>query len=490
MNVKAILNVIGILLIMLSGILLLPIGVSLYYYQPAHAHYLSEVNAFSMTLAIACFLGLCFWKLFPPGIEKLRDREGFAIVAFSWAIISLFGALPFYLTGACPWFVDAFFESVSGFTTTGASILKNIDSLPKGILFWRSLTQWLGGMGIIMLSLAIFPVLGIGSFHLFKAEVPGGSNVERIQPRLAETAKILWKAYIVLTCLEIVLLRLGGVSFFDAVCHTFSTVSTGGFSTHQASVNAFNSLYVESVIVLFMFLGGINFVLHYQALNGNFEVVYKNPELRFYAGFIFVVTLMTASVLWWTSFNPNLGTVFRSAVFTVVSLQTTTGFATDDFDRWPDFLRMLMVGIMIVGGCSGSTSGSLKAIRIVILYKIIVRELQKLAQPRAIIPVKVGQKIVEPDHLTNIVGLTLLYFGMLILNSLFLSLLGLNLETAVSATVATLGNVGPGLGIVGASGDYASIPFLGKWALILCMLMGRLEIYGVVLLFLPMAWKK
>ena len=281
---------------------------------------------------------------------------------------------------------------MSGFTTTGASVLKDIDAAPKEILFWRNLTQWIGGMGIIMLSLAIFPMLGIGSFHLFKAEIPGGTTVERMQPRLAETAKMLWKTYIVLTLLEIILLRVGGIGLFDAVCHTFSTVATGGFSPHNESISYFNSRYVESIIILFMFLGGINFVLHYQLVTQNFRAIFKNPEFRGYCSMVIICILIATWGLIETATEPDAGKALQKAAFTVVSISSTTGFVTDDFNQWPDFLRVLIFGIMMVGGCSGSTSGSLKVIRFIILSKVILREFQKLIHPRAIFHVKVGGK--------------------------------------------------------------------------------------------------
>ena len=272
MNILAIFNVVGVLLLLLSGLMVLPVGISYYYDHPPLPGYMTDTQAFFLTLVVSFLLGLSLWKILPSGVEKLRDREGFAIVALSWVFIALAGAFPYYLSGNCPDFIDAFFESMSGFTTTGASILTDIDSLPRGILFWRNLTQWFGGMGIILLSMAIFPALGIGSTHLFKAEVPGGVTVERMQPRLAETAKILWKTYVVLTVLEVLLLKLGGVGFFDALCHSFSTVATGGFSTHNTSIGYFKSAYVESISILFMFLGGVSFLLHHQLVNGNFGV--------------------------------------------------------------------------------------------------------------------------------------------------------------------------------------------------------------------------
>ena len=490
MNIKAIFNVVGLLLVLLSGLLVIPLALSLYYQTPALPNYMSGLHAFTYTLAATLITGLILWRLLPSGIEKLRDREGFAIVAVSWVCISFFGAIPFVLTGVCPQFIDAFFESMSGFTTTGASVLRDIDAAPKEILFWRNLTQWIGGMGIIMLSLAIFPMLGIGSFHLFKAEIPGGATVERVQPRLAETAKILWKVYLVLTLLEIILLLAGGVGLFDAVCHTFSTVATGGFSPHNESISYFNSRYVESVIILFMFLGGVNFVLHYQLVTRNFRAIFKNPEFRGYCSMVFICILIATWGLIETAAEPDGRKALQKAAFTIVSINSTTGFVTDDFNKWPDFLRVLIFGIMMVGGCSGSTSGSLKVIRFIILSKVILREFKKLIHPRAIFHVKVGGKTIAPDHLTNVVALTFLFLGLSALSCILLAFMGVDLTTSLSASVATLFNIGPGLGNVGPAGNYADLPALGKIILITWMLMGRLEVFGVILIFLPMTWKK
>ncbi|HAK36941.1 MAG: TrkH family potassium uptake protein [Nitrospinaceae bacterium] len=490
MNILAIFNVVGVLLLLLSGLLVLPIGISFYYDYQALPGFMTETQAFTLTLVVSFLVGLTLWKILPSGVEKLRDREGFAIVALSWVFVALAGSLPYYLSGACPDFIDAFFESMSGFTTTGATILTDIDSLPRGVLFWRNLTQWFGGMGIILLSMAIFPALGIGSAHLFKAEVPGGVTVERMQPRLAETAKILWKTYVVLTAFEIILLKLGGVDFFDALCHSLSTVATGGFSTHNASIGYFNSGYVESISILFMFLGGISFALHYQLVNGNFMTVFKNPELRFYCTMIVIgIALATWGL---NSSRPDLSLdeSFRKAAFNIVSINTTSGFVTDDFNAWPNFLRIFMLVIMMVGGCSGSTSGSLKAIRFIILFKIIRRELKKLVHPRAIFHVKVAGKSVKPDDLTNVVALTCFFMGFATLGCILLSMMGVDLPTSISASIACLFNIGPGLGQVGPIGTYADIPFMGKGVLITFMLMGRLEIFGIMLLFLPMAWRK
>lgn len=489
MNIKAIFNVVGVLLILLSGLLLLPLGVSIYFDTPAIDGFMDTTLAFTLTPILSFGIGLALWKLLPSGIEMLRDREGFAIVALSWISIALIGAVPYLLTGVCPRFIDAFFESMSGFTTTGASVLTDIDAAPKAILFWRNLTQWVGGMGIILLSLAIFPVLGIGSFHLFKAEIPGGATVERMQPRLAETAKILWKTYLVLTVAEALLLRGAGLDWFDAICHTFSTVATGGFSPHNGSIGYFDNLYVETIIIFFMFLGGINFALHYQLVSRNFSQVFKNPEFRFYSLMILLGTVVVALGLRTSSAEPA-DQALRKALFTVVSINTTTGFVTDDFNLWPDYLRLFMLAVMMIGGCSGSTSGSLKAIRFILIFKIVLRELQKLVHPRAIFHVKVSGKTVPPEDLTNVVALTFLFLGLSTAGAVFISLSGPNLTTSVSASIATLFNIGPGLGQVGAMGHYAELPAFAKSIAISFMLLGRLEIYGILLLFLPMTWRK
>ncbi|MDC0206048.1 TrkH family potassium uptake protein [Nitrospinae bacterium] len=490
MNIQAILNVVGVMLILLSGLLLAPLGVSFYYGDLPLEGYISETSAFCITCTICLLTGLILWKLFPSGIEKLRDREGFAIVATSWMVMSAFGAFPLYLTGICPNYIDALFESTSGFTTTGASILVNIDSVSHGILFWRNLMQWVGGMGIILLSLAIFPMLGIGSFHLFKAEIPGGSTVEQMQPRLAETAKILWKTYLALTVIEITALLFAGLDLFDAVCHTFSTVATGGFSPHNGSVGVFDNIYIEAIIILFMFFGGINFALHSQIVRGNFAGALKNPEFRSYCSILIIGILLVTWGLTRVSPDGHAGEAFRNAAFTVVSIQTTTGFITDDFNLWPEYLKLLILGIMMVGGCSGSTSGSFKIIRFIILIKIILRELAKLVHPRAIFHVKVGEKTISPDDLSNVAALTFLFIGISALSAMMLSFMGVDLTTAISASIASLFNIGPGLGAVGAMGNYATIPAMGKGILISCMLLGRLEIYGILLLILPIAWRK
>lgn len=490
MNLKEIFNVIGHLLILLAFILFVPLSVSLYFHQPASPGYLGEYQAFGLTALLAGLTGFLFWKFFPHGIESLREREGFVIVAFSWITLPLFGALPYWLTGVCPEFTNAYFESISGFTTTGATVLTHLESVPRGVLFWRSMTQWLGGMGIILLYLAIFPALGLGSFHMFRAEVPGGITVERMQPQLVHSAKVLWKTYVVLTAVEIILLWLGGMTLFDSVCHAFSTLSTGGFSTYNDSIEHFQSLYLQMVLLFFMFLAGINFALHFNLIHGYFNDIFNNPELRFYTASVLIFIFLTA---WGLSHaHPDLqtGDVFRKAAFTVVSLHTTTGFTVDDFNLWPTPIKVILLGLMMMGACSGSTCGSIKSIRILILLRMIVREIKKLIHPQAVIHLKIGQKNVSPEYQSNAVTVTALFTAVGGLSFLLLTFMGLDTETAGSATFATLFNTGPGMGLVGPSGDYSVIPAPGKWLLILNMLMGRLEFFSIILLFIPLAWRK
>jgi len=490
MNLKEVFNVIGHLLILLAFILLIPLGVSLYYHQPASAGYLGEYQAFGLTALLAGATGFGFWKFFPQGIESLREREGFIIVAFSWILLPLFGALPYSLTGVCPEFTDAYFESVSGFTTTGATVLTHLADVPRGILFWRSMTQWLGGMGIILLYLAIFPALGIGSFHLFRAEIPGGVTVERMQPQLVHSAKVLWKTYVILSLVEAALLWLGGMTLFDALCHTFATLSTGGFSPYINNIDHFQSLYLQMVILVFMFLAGINFALHFNLIRGYFQDVFQNPELRFYTASVLFFILLTAGWLSHAYPDQPADILLRKAAFTVVSLHTTTGFTVDDFNLWPTPLKVILLGLMMMGACSGSTSGSIKSIRIIILFRMIGLEIKKLIHPQAVIHLKVGHKSVSPGHQTNAVTVTALFTAVGGLSFVLLTFMGLDAETAGSATFATLFNTGPGMGLVGPAGDFSVIPAPGKWLLILDMLMGRLEFFSILLLFVPVAWRK
>ncbi|MBD3385863.1 TrkH family potassium uptake protein [candidate division KSB1 bacterium] len=480
MNLKTVIHIIGILLFFEAVSMFAPLAFAFYYQD-------GDAWAIAASILITMLTGLIFYASTKTKPE-LRVREGFAIVVFGWATMAAFGALPFVLYGAVPSYTDAFFETMSGFTTTGASILTNIEVLPHGLLFWRSETHWLGGMGIIVLSLAILPFLGVGGMQLFKAEVPGPSP-DKLKPRIKETAKILWGVYLVVTFAETLLLMFGGMSLFDALCHTFGTVATGGFSTKNASIAHFDSFYIEGIIILFMLIAGTNFSLHYRALKGEWKSYHKDREFRFYFLFILTCLLITAPIIYF-SVNYSVVDSIRSAAFQVVSIVTTTGYATDDFEIWSSSGQFVMLILMFIGGCAGSTGGSIKIIRIMLLLKHGVTEIKKLLHPNAYIPVRLGGRVISPDVITNILAFFILYMLIFVGGSFCMALMGLDLITAIASVAATLGNIGPGLADVGPTDNYAAIPLAGKWLLSLFMLLGRLEIYTVIILFVPEFWKK
>ncbi|HUU49388.1 MAG TPA: TrkH family potassium uptake protein [Nitrospinota bacterium] len=480
MNIRLVVYVLGIVIVGVGLSMLLPIAISLYY---------QDGDLFSLVYSsmICIFLGLIVsYSSKEEGDIGIKD--GFAIVTFGWISAALFGSLPFLFFGTFNNFTDAFFEAMSGFTTTGATVLANIEKQPHGILVWRSLTQWLGGMGIIVLSIAILPALRVGGMQLFKAEVPGPSQ-DRLTPRIKDTARLLWMVYVIISATETLLLLLGGMSLFDALNHTFTTMATGGFSTKDASIGAFNSPYFDAVITLFMFMAGINFALHYQMLKGNLKSFFKDTEFLFYLGVVgFFITLVVINLKF--SAQKPLTDAIRYGSFQVVSIVTTTGYGTADFELWPQFSQYTLLLLMFIGGCAGSTGGSIKNIRILLLIKYAYYELYKLIHPRAIISIKIRDKMVSEDILQGVLGFFLLYMAVFVVSSLFMALLGLDMITAISSVAATIGNVGPGLGMVGPTDNYAHIPFLGKWLLSLCMLIGRLEIYTVLIFFIPEFWKK
>lgn len=418
---------------------------------------------------------------------NIGKREGYIIVSTAWVIISLFGTLPFILSGAIPSFSDAFFETISGFTTTGASVLSDIEAVPKGILFWRSTTHWIGGMGIIVLSLAILPILGIGGMQLFVAEVPGPTP-DKLHPRIAQTAKRLWGIYVLLTVIETILLMFGGMDLFDALCHAFGTMATGGFSTQNASV-AHYSPYIQYVIILFMILAGTNFTLHYFLLKGSLRKMWKNEEFKYYMAVIGGVTLViTLSLIF--LMGSGVEKAFRDAIFQVVSIITTTGFVSANYLVWPFYVWMLIFLLMFTGGCAGSTGGGIKVVRQLLLFKNSTLEFRRLVHPQAIIPVRFNGKPVSSDIIFNVLAFFLIYMLIFAFGTFVMSLLGLDFESAIGAVAASLGNIGPGIGSVGPIENYAHIPVLGKWVLSFLMLLGRLELFTVLILFSPDFWKK
>ncbi len=482
MRWQCIASVIGILLLFLGLSMIFSAICSVLFHDQSHG---AIFQAITITIISGSML---YFGSGRPDIEYISQREGMAIVALGWTAIGLFGALPFYFGGACPGFTDAFFESVSGFTTTGSSIFTNIEGVSKSLLFWRSFIQWLGGMGIIVLSLAILPFLGVGGMQLFKAEVPSPVP-DKLTPRLTDSAKILWYVYTLISILEVILLYFGGMTIYDALCHTFTTMPTGGFSTKNLSVAHYNSAYIDYVIVIFMILAGINFSLHYQMLRGKTLIFWRDSECRFFLGLTLVLTLMITFDVYGTLYG-SFEQAFRFASFQVVSIMTTTGYATADYELWPGMSQVILFICMFIGASAGSTGGGMKCARIMACFKYCYRELFTLIHPSSVSQVKLNGTVI-PDHvLRSIMGFLAIYMGLFVLCSILLAAMGIDMVTAFSAVAACIGNIGPGFGAVGPVDNFAAIPQMGKWLLIWCMLLGRLEIYTVLILFVPEFWKK
>ncbi len=480
MRTDGVLNILGKLLLLISLFVLVPIPVSLYYQD-------GMALTFVYSALIGVLLGGSLVTAFAPN-DDLGYRDGFAVAALSWLGLALLGALPFYFCGKIPSFVDCYFESMSGFTTTGSTILSQVEILPKSILFWRALTHWIGGMGIIVLSLAVLPLLGVGGMQLFQAEMPGPTK-DRLAPRMQDTARILWGVYVLITFVEIVLLMLGGMDLFDATCHAFATLATGGFSTYTASVSQFSSAYIEVVIIIFMFVAGINFTLHYHALHGRLSAYWQSEEFRFYLNLVLFSTLIIFLANYKSGIYNGIGETFRTAAFQVVSIITTTGFGTADFDKWPSICKVLLVALMFVGGCAGSTGGGIKVVRLLLFLKYARLQLRKLVHPHEINTIKIGQVKVPEEVMTGILGFLALYVAFCVLASFLVTALGVDMITGVTAVIATLNNIGPGLYGVGPAQNFGDLPVLAKVILIFCMLAGRLELYTVVVLLTPDFWK-
>jgi trk system potassium uptake protein len=420
--------------------------------------------------------------------KNMYARDGFAIVAFSWILMSFFGSLPFVFSGSIPSLIDAFFEASSGFTTTGASILTNVEELSKAILFWRSFTHWIGGMGVIVLTLAILPSLGARGIQMMKAESPG-INPGKLVPRVGETAKILYGIYILITITEIVLLVLAGMPVFDSFIHTFGTVGTGGFSSMGLSVGAYNNIYAEVIITVFTFICGANFALYYYMLKGDLRAPFKDSEFKFYFGVVaLAIVLITLDIN--THVFHNIWQSLRHSSFQVVTIISTTGYATTDTEKWSMFSKIILFMLMFIGGCAGSTSGAIKNIRILLLLKVMKRELLQIIHPRAVYSVRIGKKAVDDKTVAEVLGFFAMYISVYIIGVLIVSLDNLDWSTTFTSVAATLGNVGPGFGFVGAMGNYSSLSDLSKLTLSILMIIGRLEIYPILLLGIPSFWKR
>ncbi|MGQ8336168.1 TrkH family potassium uptake protein [Sunxiuqinia sp. A32] len=461
--------------------MLLATGVSAIYQE-------SDLLALLYSSLISVGVGASTVFLMRNAEKNIGKHEGFIIVSLVWVVFSFFGSIPYLMSEAIPSMTDAFFETMSGFTTTGSSILNDIESLPHGILFWRSMTQWLGGMGIIVLSLAILPVFGIGGMQLFAAEVPGPTP-DKLNPKIKQTAKNLWAIYLLFTIIETILLWIGGMSFFDAINHSFTTMATGGYSTKQASVAYWSSPYIQYVIVFFMFIAGTNFSLSYCALTGKFDKVYKNEEFKYYILFIIGFTAIIFSGLLITT-SLGFEQAFRDTLFQVVSIITTTGYATADYLTWTPFLTILIFALFFFGGSAGSTGGGIKIMRIVLLMKNSYYELRRLLHPNAVIPVRFNKRAVNEQVITNVLAFFMFYFIIFFLSTIILTLIEPSLESSMGAVATCLGNIGPGLGNVGPAENFAHVHPFGKWFLSFLMLLGRLELFTVLVLFSPAFWKQ
>jgi len=484
MNIKLSLKILSALIVFVGVCLIIPLIISLIHHHDGEGLRLFIISSLSIIIGSALF------KFFKPQSKELTHKDGFFIVACGWTIFSFIGALPFYFSKYFNTFIDAFFESTSGFTTTGSTILTNIESVAPSLLFWRSLIQWLGGMGIIVLSIAILPFLEIGGMQLYQAEVPGPTK-DKLTPRIEDTAKLLWLVYFIFTVAEIILLMLGGMSLYDATCHAFTTMATGGFSTKNASIAAYHSAYIDYVITFFMFLAGINFSLHYQMVfKQNLKCFLKNTEVKFYFFINLIATLILTISLIINKHYHTISDAFRYAVFQVVSIVTTTGYGTADYEKWSYLCQFLLILLMLIGGCAGSTGGGIKHIRIYVYLKYTWNQIYKIIHPNAVKNLKIEGKIIEENIVSSILSFIALYFLVFTISSiLLLAFGGQDIVTSLSAVIATLSNIGPGLGNVGPVDNFAGFTGFGKLILSFCMIIGRLEFYTILVILAPDFWK-
>ena len=445
---------------------------------------------------ICVLLGLPIW-VFTRKSKRLNSKDGFAIVSFAWITVALAGSLPFYLTGIIPNFTDAWFEAMSGVTTTGATIIGNpstlphlingIESMPHGVLFWRSFLQWLGGMGIIVFTIAILPLLGVGGVQLFKAEVPG-PVADKIKPRVKETAKILWLVYIGFTFLQFLLLGFAGMPWFDSICHAFTTMPTGGFSTQNASIAAYSNPTIHYIIIFFMFVAGVNFTLHFRAITGNYKSYFKDYEFKVYFSILFFATIFIFLNISFSNSDWSHNS-FLISLFQSLALMTGTGYANADYELWPFFSQLLLFFMMFFGAMGGSTSGGMKIARVILLIKYAATETRRMLHSRAIIPIRIGDRTIGDDVIRNTLGFFLIYLSFFVLTALVLTALNYDFTSSLSVAASAIGNVGPAFGSFGPTDNYALLHPIGKWMMTFCMLLGRLEIFTIMVLFSRTFWK-
>ena len=455
-----------------------------------------DLSGHLQSMIICIVVGIPFW-LITRRSRALNSKDGFAIVSFAWLIVAFAGSLPFYLSGTIPNFTDAWFEAMSGVTTTGATIIGNpttlpnlpngIESMPHGILFWRSFLQWIGGMGIIVFTIAILPLLGVGGVQLFKAEVPG-PVADKIRPRVKETAKILWMVYVGFTFLQFLLLGFAGMPWFDSICHAFTTMPTGGFSTQNASIAAYSNPLIHYIIIFFMFIAGVNFTLHFRAITGNFKSYFKDYEFKVYFFILFFATTFIFFNISYSQSDLSHNT-FQISLFQSLALMTGTGYANANYELWPFFSQLLLFFMMFFGAMGGSTSGGMKIARVILLIKYAASETRRMLHSRAIIPIRIGDRTISDDVIRNTLGFFLIYLSFFMITALVLTALNFDFLSSLSAAASAIGNVGPAFGAFGPTDNYAMLHPIGKWMMTFCMLLGRLEIFTIMVLFSRTFWR-
>ena len=484
-NTRMVFRTMGALLLIESVFMALALGVSLWYGE-------ADSGVFLLSTIITLLAGVIGLLVGHRAESRMGEREGYVIVAMVWVVFSAFGLLPYYLSGQVPSLTDAWFESMSGFTTTGATIIPNLDVITHGLLFWRSLTQWIGGMGIIVLSIAILPIFGLNGMQLYAAEVTG-LTYEKLSPRIADTAKMMWSIYLLLTATEVAALWLCGMDVFDAVCHSFSTIATGGFSTHNNSLEFYDSAAIHYTVTFFMFISGINFVLLIYLLRGKARNFFQDEELRWYSVAVLVFAIALTLGLYiarpgWTALH--MERAFRDSIFTVISAMTSTGYTISDYMYWPIVAWVVIFFLMLTGACAGSTAGGIKWVRLSIIMKNGVAEFQRRIHPNAIVPVKLNDKAVPQQTINNIMAFLIFYVFIIVVTVVIFCASGVNFDESIGAAVSAIGNVGISIGQFGPAGTYAEFPTVAKWVMSFVMLVGRLEIFTVLLLFTKALWRK
>ena len=484
-NTRMVFRTMGALLLIEAVFMTMALFVSLWYGE-------ADSGVFLLSTIITLLAGVIGLLVGRRAESRMGEREGYVIVAMVWVVFSAFGLLPYYLSGQVPSLTDAWFESMSGFTTTGATIIPDLEVITHGLLFWRSLTQWIGGMGIIVLSIAILPIFGLNGMQLYAAEV-SGLTYEKVSPRIADTAKMMWSIYILLTVTEVVALWLCGMDMFDAVCHSFSTIATGGFSTHNNSLEYYDSAAIHYTVTFFMFISGINFVMLIYLLRGKTRYFFKDEELRWYSVAVAMFAVLLTVGLYvarpgWS--GVEMERAFRDSVFTVISSMTSTGFTISDYMYWPVVAWVVIFFLMLTGACAGSTAGGIKWVRLAIIMKNGVAEFQRRIHPNAIIPVKLNEKAVPQQTINNIMAFLIFYVFIIVVTVVIFCATGVDFDEAIGSAVSAIGNVGISIGQFGPAGTYAEFPMVAKWVMSFVMLIGRLEIFTVLLLFTRALWRK